>query len=50
MQLLCVEWTLAYIKARARYFKPSFIESSFRKAGIYLFNPKILLLTLIPPP
>ena len=50
MRLLYIEWTSAYIKARARCFKPSSIESGFRKAGIYLFNPEILLLTLIPPP
>jgi hypothetical protein len=50
MRLLRVEWTLAYIKARARCFRPSSIESGFRKAGIYLFNPKILLSTLTPPP
>ena len=48
--LLRVKWTLAYIKARAWCFKPSSIESGFRKAGIYLFNPEILLSTLIPPP
>jgi hypothetical protein len=45
-----VEWTSAYIKARARCFKPSSIESSFRKAGIYPFDPEILLLTITPPP
>jgi hypothetical protein len=50
MQLLYVEWTSAYIKARAQCFRPSSIESGFQKAGIYLFNPEILLLTLIPPP
>ena len=50
MRLLRVEWTLAYIKARARCFKPSSIESGFRKAGIYPFNPEILLSTLTPPP
>ena len=44
-----VDWTLAYIKARARCFKPSSIESSFRKARIYPFNPKIVLSTLAPP-
>jgi uncharacterized protein (UPF0147 family) len=44
-----VEWTLAYIKARARCFKPSSIESGFRKASIYLFDPEILLLTITPP-
>jgi hypothetical protein len=32
MRLLRVEWTSAYIKARARCFKPSSIESGFRKA------------------
>jgi hypothetical protein len=45
-----VECTLAYIKARIRWFKPSFIEPSFRKAGIYLFYPEILLPTLTFPP
>jgi hypothetical protein len=45
-----IEWTSAYIKARARCFKPSSIESGFRKASIYLFDPKILLLTITPPP
>jgi len=49
IRLLRVEWTLAYIKARARCFKPSSIESSFRKAKIYPFNPKILLSTLTSP-
>jgi hypothetical protein len=50
MRLLRVEWTSAYIKARARCFKPSSIESGFRKAGIYLFNPEILLSMITPPP
>jgi len=50
MRLPRVEWTLAYIKARARCFRPSSIESSFRKARIYPFNPEILLSTLEPPP
>jgi hypothetical protein len=50
MRLLRVEWTSAYIKARARCFKPSSIESGFRKAGIYPFCPEILLSTLTPPP
>jgi hypothetical protein len=50
MRLLRVEWTSAYIKARARCFKPSSIESGFRKAGIYPFYPEILLSTLTPPP
>ena len=45
-----VEWTSAYIKARARCFKPSSIESGFRKAGIYPFNPEVLLSTITPPP
>jgi hypothetical protein len=49
MRLLRVEWTSAYIKARARCFKPSSIESGFRKAGIYPFYPEILLSTLTPP-
>jgi hypothetical protein len=50
MRLLCVERTLAYIKARARCFRPSSIESGFQKAGIYPFDPEILLSTLTPPP
>ena len=50
MRLLRIEWTSAYIKARARCFKPSSIESGFRKAGIYPFDPEILLLALTPPP
>jgi hypothetical protein len=50
MRLLRVEWTSAYIKARARCFRPSSIESGFRKAGINPFNPEILLSTLTPPP
>jgi hypothetical protein len=50
MRLPRVKWTSAYMKARARCFKPSFIESGFRKAGIYPFDPKTLLSTLTPPP
>jgi hypothetical protein len=50
MRLLRIEWTSAYIKARARCFRPSSIESGFRNAGIYPFNPEILLSTLTPPP
>jgi hypothetical protein len=50
IRLLRIEWTSAYIKARARCFRPSSIESGFRKAGIYLFDPEILLSTLEPPP
>jgi len=50
MRLLCVEWTSAYIKARDQCFKPSSIESGFRKAGIYPFYPEIQLSTLTPPP
>jgi hypothetical protein len=50
MRLLRIEWTSAYIKARVRCFRPSSIESGFRKAGIYPFNPEILLSTLTPPP
>ena len=50
IRLLRVEWTSAYIKARARCFKPSSIESGFRKASIYLFDPEILLSTITPPP
>jgi hypothetical protein len=50
MRLPRVEWTSAYIEARARCFKSSSIESGFRKAGIYPFDPEILLSTLTPPP
>ena len=50
MRLPRVEWTSAYIKARARCFRPFSIESGFRKAGIYPFDPEILLSTLKPPP
>jgi hypothetical protein len=50
MRLPRVERTSAYIKASVRYSKPSSIESGFRKARIYLFNPEILLSTLTPPP
>jgi hypothetical protein len=50
MRLPRVEWTSAYIKARARCFRPSSIESGFRKAGIYPFDPEISLSTLEPPP
>ena len=50
MRLPRIEWTSAYIKARAQRFKPSSIESGFRKAGIYPFYPEILLSTLTPPP
>jgi hypothetical protein len=44
-----IEWTSAYIKARVQCFRPSSIESGFRKARIYPFDPEILLSTLIPP-
>jgi hypothetical protein len=50
MRLPRIEWTSVYIKARARCFKPSSIESGFQKAGIHPFNPEILLSTLTPPP
>jgi len=50
LRLPRLEWTSAYIKARARCFKPSSIESGFRKASIYPFDPKILLSTITPPP
>jgi hypothetical protein len=49
MRLPRVEWTSAYIKARARCFRPFPIESGFRKAGIYPFDPETLLSTLTPP-
>ena len=45
-----VEWTQAYIKARAKCFRPSNIESGFRKTGIYPYNPDEVLLGLDPPP
>jgi hypothetical protein len=48
-RILRVEWTSAYIRARVRCFKPSTIESAFRKSGIYSFNPEIILSTLDPP-
>jgi hypothetical protein len=47
--LLRVEWTSAYIRARARCFKPYTIEAVFRKAGIYLLDPEIILSTLPTP-
>jgi hypothetical protein len=50
MRLPRIEWTSAYIKARARCFRPSSIESGFRKAGIYPFYPEVLLSTLTLPP
>jgi hypothetical protein len=50
MRLPRIEWTSAYIKARARCLRPSSIESGFRKAGIYPFYPEVLLSTLTPPP
>jgi hypothetical protein len=50
IRLPCVEWTSAYIKARARCFRSSSIESGFRKAGIYPFDPEILLSTITLPP
>jgi hypothetical protein len=50
IRLPCVEWTSAYIKARVCCYRLSSIESGFRKAGIYLFDPEILLSTLQPLP
>jgi hypothetical protein len=50
IQLPCVERTSAYIKARVCCYRLSSIESGFRKAGIYLFDPEILLSTLEPLP
>jgi hypothetical protein len=47
--LLRVGWTSTYIRAGARCFKPSTIESAFRKSSIYLLDPKIILLTLPTP-
>jgi hypothetical protein len=49
MRLPRIEWTSAYVKARARCFQPFPVESRFRKAGIYPLNPEILSSTLIPP-
>jgi hypothetical protein len=47
--LLRVEWTSAYIRARARCFQASTIESAFRKSGIYPLDPEIILSTLPTP-
>ena len=47
--LLRVEWTSAYIRARARCFKPYTIESGFREASIYPLDPEVILSTLEPP-
>ena len=49
MSLLRVEWTSAYIRARARCFKPYTIEAAFSKAGIYQLDPEVILSTLEPP-
>jgi hypothetical protein len=48
-RLLKVEWTSAYIRARARCFRPSTIESAFRKSSIYPLDPEIILSTLLTP-
>jgi hypothetical protein len=48
-RLLRVEWTSAYIRARARCFQPSNIEFAFRKSGIYPLDPEIILSTLHTP-
>jgi hypothetical protein len=48
-RLLRVEWTSAYIRARARCFQPSTIETAFRKSGIYPLDPEIILSTLPNP-
>jgi hypothetical protein len=40
---------VAYIQARERAFRPQSIESGFRKAGIYLFNPNIIIDNFTPP-
>jgi hypothetical protein len=45
-RLLQVEWTSAYIRARARCFQASTIETAFRKSGIYPLDPEIILSTL----
>jgi hypothetical protein len=44
-----VEWMEAFIKARRDSFRLSSIESSFRSAGIYPFDPLEVLLKLDPP-
>jgi hypothetical protein len=49
ISLLRVEWTSAYIRARARCFKPYTIEAAFRKASIYLLDPEVILSTLPTP-
>jgi hypothetical protein len=47
--LLYIEWTLVYIRARAKCFKPYTIEAVFRKASIYLLDPEVILSTLPTP-
>lgn len=47
-RLLRVEWTEAYIRARSKCFRTFHVESAVRKAGIYPFNPEIILSTLEP--
>jgi hypothetical protein len=44
-----VEFIAAYIQARERVFRPHSVQSGFRKAGIYPFNPNIILDNLTPP-
>ena len=44
-----VEWIEAFIKARRDSFRLSSIESSFQSAGIYPFDPLVVLSKLDPP-
>jgi hypothetical protein len=44
-----IEWTEAYITARAKAFTSRNIESSFRGSGIYPFSPIAILSTLRMP-
>jgi hypothetical protein len=41
---------LVYIKARERAFRPQSIESGCKKAGIYPFNPDVILNTFTSSP
>jgi hypothetical protein len=45
-----VEWIEAFIAARQDSFRVSSLESSFRSAGIYLFDPSEVLPKIDPPP
>jgi hypothetical protein len=51
-QLQQIEWMKAFIKAHRDSFTVSSVESSFWSAGIYLFDPLVILLKLdfpLPP-